>query len=742
MGFRWLSLSNGKKAHVDEDGAALYSLRCGRAVQTSKGSGTIAGGDDTHVFVVLTADILQGTATAFPIEEIGSEVVLEDAPPISPSHPLKTIVFRGSTVRIVTQSKQGPCPIFAVANALALQGKLELIPDDGCENILESTLNRMLCEYFCSTVRDGKMVEAVTNSDKMLSEAVTDHFTQSKPLLDKATGTSHSTVGTSVEEPLFTVQREDTFFKFANSCTVEPHRASSSGTETPKFSRTEPDCLNGAISSTSSVALPSAGPESGSKSEDTLVPNFTPSVLSCAEKVEGNSLDAADDRNTFFGKGSRSSCPFRKPMTYKKSLATHRPSEVSPPRLGLQKKSLYEFSLSVEFDTLRHKIAKADSSCPHSIDALLSDLYSGMDLDLVFSGVEDFIIDDKVVFFPLFGLRVVHGWVIGEDMKAFERLRNFSYNDLTTAIVSTPNESNTASEIRVTTDERNSSHQAAPIVQRHDQELVKTNEPSSILAAECEEGGEAERSNDSSSCTVGAMIPIKELAGAFFDRTAGIQMTKDGYKELLERFPENEVGVLFWQNHFYTLTRMQDRLLVLLTPEWYRKISSYTFEVVSLSSPHSDYCDGTGTVIDKLAVYMASEGGCTGKSAVFSEEFPEKCLSSDMRQESMGFTQERKAQESATSTVNAGSSLSFPKNVAYPKGIIRGKVVGAVTEPKNHKLKDRLVNHEKKSVEIQQEMTVAQVSSVFPQMDLDLIKSLLQQHKYNVQNTIDAILKQ
>lgn len=38
----------------------------------------------------------------------------------------KTVKFYGDTRRIVLQNENGPCPLLAIANALILQGKLEL----------------------------------------------------------------------------------------------------------------------------------------------------------------------------------------------------------------------------------------------------------------------------------------------------------------------------------------------------------------------------------------------------------------------------------------------------------------------------------------------------------------------------------------------------------------------------------------------------------------------------------------
>lgn len=606
MKYRCHRLANGKEVQFDENGLELYRLPCGTAVITTKGPGTIAGGNDQEVFVVLNADILEGTVTVFPIEEIGSGVVLEGFSPIVPSHPLKTIVFRGRTVRIVTQTTQGPCPIFAVANALALQGKVQLNPDDGAEKIREPTLNSVLCEYFRSLTWSLIAKDSAWPPMTTPLENATDDSRDAGVSVNKTSeALSPSTPSTAGNSSLaHLVQDRARGFQDPSSTDPPCSGVLSLGVlDLPTFSTTP---LEGKTSVTPG-ALPCATPVKNYISEKVLPPHSLSIPLPDVQKEKVKSLETTKDEITTSEKSTKSS-PTNTFEGGEQESSQCNPTQRLPQLKNLRETRLHAFLQSGEFMTVRRQIAEADPSSPNSIEGLLSRLYSGMDLDPVFSGVEVFTLDDKVIFFALFGLRVYHGWVIGERMKLFRKLQNLSYNDLTTLMVSTPDAENPPFGVQFPTgdDDENGLHPTLSPMVDCDGELPISNCGSSTWdpTAEGEDGwfpGTAES-------RIIPMISMKELAREFFSRTAGIQLTEDGYNQLLECFPEEDIGVFFCENHFYTLTRMEDRLLVLLTVDWYRKIDTYVFEVVSFSSPHSDYCNSAGEVIDKYAAYMASEG--------------------------------------------------------------------------------------------------------------------------------------
>ena len=45
---------------------------------------------------------------------------------------VKKILFQGQAKSILTQNKNGPCPLLALANALVLNGKINVHPDFSC----------------------------------------------------------------------------------------------------------------------------------------------------------------------------------------------------------------------------------------------------------------------------------------------------------------------------------------------------------------------------------------------------------------------------------------------------------------------------------------------------------------------------------------------------------------------------------------------------------------------------------
>lgn len=410
---------DGKDVDVDINGLDEWGLPFESRVKTKFGPGMVVGCRKNNVFVLLDTDTAAQQVCCFFLEDIGSDVVSDQPdPPKIKAHPLKLITYKGRTLHIVMQKERGPCPIFAVVNALALQGQIELIPDYGA-SIKEVTLNLLLSQYFRTHV---DVVGALPPQDKK---------------------------GLQIEVP----------------------------------------------NSEDGGAVPGGQPK-----QNTL-------------------LNTLKNRERF--------------REYQEKYA-------SP------------------------------SSSADAIESVIARLYDGLDLDVIFSDVEEFLMERDVIFFPLFGLRIFHGWVIGEQMRAFQSLQFYSYNELTTMLVTSP-----VSDSGEQENEERGSTTSAP--------TTSASEEVRVTRAD------------------------HALGESFFVLTSSVQMTEDGYNRLGECIDNEEIGVLFWQNHFFTVTKLQGRLVVLLTDDSFSRRSSFVFATIAFPEfTLNEFLDHNGNPIDPFISYIAA----------------------------------------------------------------------------------------------------------------------------------------
>eukprot|EP00796_Vickermania_ingenoplastis_P006049 gene6050-4350_t len=369
------------------------------AVITSQGPGKIVGANEElgELYVLLENE----KEVKFRLEDIGE--LVSAAGPAKPvkSHPLKMIHYEGRSINIVMQSKRGPCPIFAVANALALQGRVKLTPDYGTQ-IKEETLNEILSSFFRST--------------------------------SGLAGAKETWPARDTASPI------------------------------------EPETPIGA-----------------------------PRVHTLCHTLE--------DKSQF-------------------------------------EKHVREWS--------------EDPRSRNSMEARIAKLYSGMDLDVIFSGPEAFALDRQVIFFALFGLKIFHMWVIGSGMEPFHILKNLSYNQLTAMLTLSPTRRSDNDNL--------------------DNEFTKPE--------------------------------VLELARSFFDLTTSTQMTCDGYEELFTTLRQKEIAVLFWKDHFFTITKLQKRVVALLTDDSFTRRPSFVFASLSCDTyTLADFLDSNGELIDPFTAHVMAAAG-------------------------------------------------------------------------------------------------------------------------------------
>ncbi|CCW61546.1 unnamed protein product [Phytomonas sp. EM1] len=107
---------------IDPDILGPLGLGFEMPVETSKGDGSIIGVEDNNVCVLLDSNRTKQLITTFPLHEMGGSVRLLHG--TYPEHRLKTVLFREHRAKIVTQNRQGPCPVLALFNALVLSNRM------------------------------------------------------------------------------------------------------------------------------------------------------------------------------------------------------------------------------------------------------------------------------------------------------------------------------------------------------------------------------------------------------------------------------------------------------------------------------------------------------------------------------------------------------------------------------------------------------------------------------------------
>lgn len=512
-----------KKVLAEPNGLHHVDLPFASRVETSKGGGKIMGsnGDKQEFYVLLDQDAKEELVTVFSYDAIGTEVFSKQltSKPIS-LHPLRSVYYNGHSVKIVMQREHGPCPIFAVANALALEQRITIRGDYGEDNIEEETLNDILSVYF-------------------------------RELTAKTLGSSKL----SYKAPLSCEESRN----FSDKIAQEP-------------------------ASEMSV-------------------NFTSRTLS----------DFLKDR--------------------------------------------------ASFEEMLKKLL-SESSSSDSIDHLLRRLYKGLDVDVVFSDSTSFRMDQNVIFFALFGLKVFHGWVIGPMLSTnFSPLTSSSYNELTELLAG-----------------------AVPSKFKWKEENAKEEKSSRAMDIET----------------------MQTLAQQFYTETKGHQMTSDGFSNLLRVIPENEFTVLFFQNHFHTITRREDRLLTLLTHESYADRPTCVFARISPGSFSLDeFFDGNGYSLDSFISFVnaAADQEYTNEEILRAKEkleeqrssgcvYPDEVLvflKSNARSASKEFSEEKKAmamQTVVSYTVDPDCRKANGRKTKIIQGTVKKADEGAIDLASIQKLVD------------------------------------------------------
>lgn len=143
-------------------------------LRTPRGEGATLGVSDEKLYVLLDEMHQSLIATGFTREEFaaGRLQTIPDAPiEVTPvdSHRVKHGIFCGRHVSIVTQDYNGPCPLLAVANALALAGRIQLCDGD-CRRVEGVHVRHMLLNH--ATANDKPVAPRFTSAPTRVVDGV------------------------------------------------------------------------------------------------------------------------------------------------------------------------------------------------------------------------------------------------------------------------------------------------------------------------------------------------------------------------------------------------------------------------------------------------------------------------------------------------------------------------------------------------------------------------------------------
>lgn len=178
---------------------------------------------------------------------------------------------------------------------------------------------------------------------------------------------------------------------------------------------------------------------------------------------------------------------------------------------------------------------------------ILPKLKTGLDVNVRFTGITDFEYTPECIIFDLLRIPLYHGWLIDPTLNELNyAIGGRSYNQLVDFIIG-------------------------------------TNEATLSILSSSAERAEA--------------LGRKYLAEEFLEGTAS-QLTPFGLQELRDKIQDNEIGILFRNNHFLTLFKRDNELYTLVTDHGYLTEENIVWESL-------DNIEGAGRYFD--ATFQSSE---------------------------------------------------------------------------------------------------------------------------------------
>lgn len=167
----------------------------------------------------------------------------------------------------------------------------------------------------------------------------------------------------------------------------------------------------------------------------------------------------------------------------------------------------------------------------HDAIEILPKLRTGLDVNIRFTGITDFEYTPECIIFDLLRIPLYHGWLSDPDLYELQNaIGNQSYNQLVDNIITNKNSTDPETQTKV------------------------------LIAEE------------------------------FLEKTAS-QLTQHGLNELKSRIKDNEIGILFRNNHFLTLLKRGSEIYTLVTDHGYLTEDNIIWETL-------DNIEGAGRFFD------------------------------------------------------------------------------------------------------------------------------------------------
>ena len=217
------------------------------------------------------------------------------------------------------------------------------------------------------------------------------------------------------------------------------------------------------------------------------------------------------------------------------------------------------FSLTHNATLAQSEEANQSLNLEKNIDdslAILQDLELGLDINVKFSGTESFEYTRAMCIFDIFGIRLLHGWLVDpQEREIYEIVRDLSYNQIVDRLI--------------------------------DRTAAKSSEENKS------------ENND--------LFLMQE----FLDSTAS-QLTYFGLVELYQTMKPNELAILFRNNHFSTVFKssLDNRLYSLVTDAGFATRPDVVWETLSTVDNNEQFCDAN------FHIYNESRGVDSSASSV------------------------------------------------------------------------------------------------------------------------------
>mmetsp|Transcript_1109 Transcript_1109/g.1687 ORF Transcript_1109/g.1687 Transcript_1109/m.1687 type:complete len:396 (+) Transcript_1109:175-1362(+) len=184
----------------------------------------------------------------------------------------------------------------------------------------------------------------------------------------------------------------------------------------------------------------------------------------------------------------------------------------------------------------------------------------GVAVDLRFNAINSFVMDNYVALFKMLKIRLFHGWVPDRSNRKLRKaLGSFTYDEAMNKIVEAEQK-----ESRGTISYQVKRTDAAQTGEELDDEELDDEDDDEVEVVHAEAARQSLSRDDRKAATKA------DLMRKFLLEDSASQMTEYGLATLKEKIKEKEVCVLFRNNHFLTLYKVDGHVYSLVTDEGYR----------------------------------------------------------------------------------------------------------------------------------------------------------------------------